>query len=105
MSTQAELSAFAKSQNEMDKIRREDNADYKQAKEVLELGMSGVRKALGVLRDYYGGAASAASMLQNEADMGFAMRQPAAPVKHSKASGAGGSILDILEVVEADFAK
>merc|ERR1719311_1593343 len=44
-------------------------------------------------------------MLQNDADMGFAMRQPAAPAKHSKSSGAGGSILDILEVVEADFAK
>merc|ERR1719316_2305146 len=27
------------------------------------------------------------------------------PVKHSKASGAGGSIVDILEVVESDFAK
>merc|ERR1719148_499515 len=105
MSTQAELSALAKSQNEMDKIRREEHADYKQAKEDLELGLSGVRKALGVLRDYYGGAASAASMLQNDADMEFAMRQPAAPVKHSQASGAGGSILDILEVVEADFAK
>jgi len=103
--TQAELSALAKSQNEMDKIRREEHADYKQAKEDLELGLSGVRKALGVLRDYYGGAASAASMLQNDADMEFAMRQPAAPVKHSKASGAGGGILDILEVVEADFAK
>merc|ERR1719401_1026000 len=27
------------------------------------------------------------------------------PVKHAKASGAGGSIVDILEVVESDFAK
>merc|ERR1719410_2404406 len=37
--------------------------------------------------------------------MGAMMRQPAAPVKHAKAGGAGGSIIDILEVVESDFAK
>ncbi len=45
--------------------------------------------------DYYGGGA--ASMLQEDVDMTSAMQQPAPPVKHSKASGAGGSILDILE--------
>merc|ERR1711865_538595 len=99
-----DLAALAKSQAEMDKIRREQNGDYTQAKSDLEMGLSGVRKALGVLRDYYGGAA-AASMLQNGADMTFTMQQPAAPVQHSKASGAGGSIVDILEVVESDFAK
>merc|ERR1719262_1669588 len=32
------------------------------------------------------------------------MQQPAAPEKHSKASGAGGSIMDVLEVCESDFA-
>merc|ERR1740130_2429211 len=101
---QADLAVLAKSQAEMDSIRREQNGDYTQAKSDLELGLSGVRKALGVLRDYYGGAA-AASMLQNGADMTFTMQQPAAPVQHSKASGAGGSIVDILEVVESDFAK
>jgi len=102
--TQKDLAALAKSQAEMDQIRREQNGDYTQAKSDLELGLSGVRKALGVLRDYYGGAASA-SMLQNSADMTFTMQQPAAPVSHSKAGGAGGSIIDILEVVESDFAK
>merc|ERR1719263_1308625 len=102
---QKELADLAKSQAEMDKIRSEERADYTQAKQDLELGLSGVRKALGVLRDYYGTAESAASMLQDGADLASAMRQPAPPVKHSKADGAGGSIIDILQVVESDFAK
>jgi len=102
---QKELAALAKSQAEMDSMRREENGDYSQAKQDLELGLSGVRKALSVLRDYYGGDAAAASMLQNGADMASAMNQPAMPEQHSKAAGAGGSILDILEVVESDFAK
>merc|ERR1719506_220352 len=67
----------------------------------LELGISGVQKALGVLKDYYQGAA----FVQNGAKFDAFMQQPAAPKKHSKASGAGGSIIDILEVVESDFAK
>merc|ERR1711943_132433 len=46
---QKELADLAKSQAEMDKIRREQNADYTQAKKDLSLGLSGVRKALGVL--------------------------------------------------------
>jgi len=103
---QAGLAALAKSQGEMDSIRREESAAYRQAKDDLSLGLSGVRKAIGVLRDYYGGAAaSAASMLQDNTDMAAVMTQPAAPVQHSKSSGAGGSILEILEVVESDFAK
>merc|ERR1719493_540701 len=40
-------------------------------------------------------------MIQNDS---FA-QQPSAPVKHSKSSGAGGSIIDILEVCESDFAS
>merc|ERR1719248_294518 len=86
---QKELAGLAKSQAEMDKIRREQKADYTQAKSDLELGLSGVRKALGVLRDYYGSASSAASMLQDSADMGAVMQQPAAPVMFEKAGGAG----------------
>merc|ERR1719443_2092280 len=89
---QAELAALAKEQAEMDNIRAEQNAAYKDAKADLELGLSGVGKALDVLREYYGGAA----LLQGE--------QPPVPEKHEKAGGAGGGIIDILEVVESDFA-
>merc|ERR1711981_156078 len=60
------------------------------------------QKALGVLRDYYEGGAA---LLQKAGGFDAFMQQPAAPEKHSKASGAGGSIIDILEVCESDFAK
>jgi hypothetical protein len=103
---QAELAKMAKSQAEADKIRREQNAEYKQAKSDLELGLAGVRKALGVLREYYGGSAAAsAALLQGSDGFDAMMQQPSMPQKHSKADGAGGSIIGMLEVVESDFAK
>merc|ERR1712117_487810 len=89
-------------QASMDRIRQETNADYSVAKADLELGLSGVRKALGLLRDYYGGSSSSA--LVQDDKLGAFMQQPAAPEKFSKSSGAGGSIIDVLEVVESDFA-
>merc|ERR1712070_254552 len=54
---QAELAVLAKEQAEMDNIRAEEKAAYDTAKAELEAGIAGVQKALGVLRDYYGGAA------------------------------------------------
>merc|ERR1719217_1436961 len=86
---QAELAALAKTQMEMDKIRHEQHEDYLQAKSDLTQGLEGVRKALGVLREYYGGAF---------------VQQPPLPKTHEKASGAGSSIIGILEVCESDFA-
>merc|ERR1712087_910608 len=99
---EAELGALAKAQAEMDKIRMETHSEYEQAKADLELGLTGVRKALVTLRDYYG---SASSMLQSDAASSSFMQQPAKPELHSASGGAGGSIIDILEVVESDFAS
>merc|ERR1711920_261791 len=100
---QAELAALTKEQAEMDSIRSTERADYAQAKADLEQGLAGVRKALGVLREYYG--STGASMLQADADMKSMMQQPAMPEKHGKAGDAGSSIIGILEVCESDFAK
>merc|ERR1719428_1289891 len=99
---EAELAALAKSQAEMDKIRSEEKADFDVAKAELTQGLTGVRKALGVLRDYYGGAAA---LVQEDATFDAAMKQPAVPQQHEKAGGAGGSIINILEVCESDFAN
>jgi len=85
----------------MDQIRAEEKAAYDTAKAELELGISGVQQAIGVLKDYYQGAA----FVQAGADLGGVMQQPAMPEKHAKASGAGGSIIDILQVVLSDFTK
>jgi hypothetical protein len=100
---QGELAALARLQAEMDKVRAESHANYVQAKSDLEAGLEGVRKALGMLRDYYGSAAS--SMLQSSTEFGDIMEQPAKPEIHEKSTGAGSSITGILEVVESDFAK
>jgi len=96
---QKELAALSRSQAEMDKIRYESHQAYVEAKADLEQGLEGVRKALSVLRDYYGSGAAAAAMIQSSD------AQPAVPEKHSKAGGAGSSIIGMLEVVESDFAK
>merc|ERR1719443_1461346 len=88
---QAELAKLAKTQMDMDAIRHEQHEDYLQAKDDLTKGLEGIRKALDVLRAYYGGA--------------VLVQQPPVPEKHEKASGAGSSIIGILEVCESDFAK
>ena len=51
--------------------------------------------ALKVLRDYYATDSTAAAMFQ----------QPDQPETHSAASGAGTSIIGMIEVVESDFGK
>eukprot|EP00927_Polykrikos_kofoidii_P015097 TRINITY_DN166_c0_g1_i1.p1 TRINITY_DN166_c0_g1~~TRINITY_DN166_c0_g1_i1.p1 ORF type:complete len:723 (+),score=192.29 TRINITY_DN166_c0_g1_i1:59-2170(+) len=91
---QSELATISKEQAEMDSMREEGRADNVQAKADLELGISGVRKALLLLRDYYG---------QRDADT-FFVQQPATPTQHESATGSAKSIIGILEVAESDFA-
>jgi len=88
---QAELATMASEQASATQWRHDEHATYVQAKADLELGLEGTRKALSVLRNYY---ATGAALLQ----------QPAVPEMHSAATGAGDSIIGILEVVESDFA-
>jgi len=90
---QRELAKIARSQTDADALRREENAAYLKAKTDLEQGLDGVRMALKVLRDYY--ASDGSSLIQ----------QPAAPGTHQASSGAGGSIIGMLEVVESDMGK
>merc|ERR1719446_1382397 len=79
---QAELAKISKLQAEMDSIRAEEKAAFDTAKSELELGISGVQKALTVLKDYYQGAAA---LVQSTTSNDAFMQQPAAPEKHSKA--------------------
>jgi len=98
---ESELAALTKLQAEMDKIRQETHADFVKARDELELGLKGVRMALGKLREYYGGAA----FLQDGSQFAALMQQPAPPPAHKKSSGAGQGIINILEVCESDFAE
>jgi len=101
---QADLASLAKQTVELDKIRRDEHAAYVQAKAELEQGLEGVRRALGILREYYGSGSDAAAMVQDGSTQGEA-QTPEVPGTHSKAEGAGSSITGLLEVVESDFAK
>merc|ERR1719146_514852 len=83
----------------MDKARADEHAAFLEEKAALEAGITGVTKALEVLRNYYGSA-----FIQND-KFDSLMQQPAMPAPHSKAGGAGGSIIGILEQCEADFTK
>jgi len=79
---QKELADLSRSQGEMDKIRAEEKATFKANKAEMEEGITGIKTALKVLRDYY-----------------------AKDAAHSSADGAGRGIVGMLEVVESDFTK
>lgn len=117
-----ELADLTKEQAAMDNLRRETHEAHMVAKTDLEKGLGGVRNALSLLRDYYGGAAliqtetNDDSLLQEDGDsdhdnMSALMQQatkagqPAPPNKASKSSGAGQGIIGLLEVCESDLAK
>jgi len=86
----AALAHTAKSQQESDKLRAQEHEEYVKAKGDFEQGLTGVRTALKVLRDYY--EKKGASFFQSTS-------------KHAASSDVGGSIIDILEVAESDFAR
>jgi len=79
---QNQLAQLASSQAEMDKIRSEEKALYNRNSAEMKAGISGVQKALSVLKDYY-----------------------AAQADHAAAGGASSGIIGMLEVVESDFTK
>jgi chromosome segregation ATPase len=82
-SLQKELGELTSSQAQMDKARMDEKAFFDKSKAELQAGISGVQKALSVLRDYY-----------------------ASEDKHSgAASDVGGGIIGLLELVESDFTK
>jgi len=80
---QSELSKLAKSQVEMDGLRQGERAAYDESKAELEKGLIGIKTALKVLNEYYAQDGKA----------------------HGAAEGAGGGIISLLEVCEADFSK
>merc|ERR1719487_3226448 len=80
---QKEHADLARSRAEMDKLRSEEKATFNAAKKEMEEGITGIKAALKVLRDYYAKDDKA----------------------HSSADGAGSGIVGMLEVVESDFTK
>merc|ERR1719274_219110 len=82
---QKELAELEATQLEMDKIREEEHTTYVADKAEMDQGLEGIKLALKVLREFYG-----ESFVQ---------------VQNGKATGAGGGIIAMLEVIEADFTK
>jgi len=79
---QKELAEIASTQAEMDSLRAEEKAAHDVTKPELEQAVAGIQSALKVLKDYYAKAA-----------------------EHGASEGAGGGIISLLEVAEADFSK
>jgi len=99
---EGELAELAKSQALLDTIRQASHAAYLLEKSELDLGIRGVRQALGLLRSYYG---KSVALLEDGAKFDALLQQPALPRTHTKATGAGNGVIGILEVCESDFAS
>merc|ERR1719265_262120 len=88
-----DLTELVAEQAELDLARKNERAAFVRAKVDLEKSIAGVQEALRVLCNYYG-SASLIKYLNPKTEM-FAL--------HSKAEGAGNSIMGILEAVSSDF--
>merc|ERR1719329_693962 len=80
---QKELASMAKAKADADKIRAEEKAAFEKNSAEMEMGIEGVKKALGVLKEYYAKGDKS----------------------HESAEGAGSGIISLLEVCESDFTK
>merc|ERR1712050_77299 len=79
---QDQLAKLAKSQAEMDQLRREEKQTYVDSKAEQEKGLEGVKLAMKVLKEYY-----------------------ASDAAHDAAVGAAGGIISLLETIESDMTK
>lgn len=80
---QKELAELASAQVLMEQVRSEEKALYSKNTEEMEAGITGIQRALSILRDYYG---------QGSQSQGSSKE-------------AGGKILSLLEEVESDFTR
>jgi len=88
----ATLADIAKSQKEMDAMRKAEHEEFVKAEADFKQGISGVRTGLKVLREYY-------------QQKGSALVQEPTTSVHSASSDSGNGIISILEVAESDFAR
>jgi len=80
---QGALVKLAKSQAEMDRLRREENAAFSASKAELDKALTGIKLALKILNEYYATKGKG----------------------HTASEGASSGIIGLLEVCEADFSK
>lgn len=123
------LAELAKLQQEMDEIRAEEKAAFDQHKSDVTAGIEGVRRALEVLRTHYGGAAAFLQVKQSSTvrtreaakvsplpghrpicelidESTFHMSESeTGQGSRPDTSGAGASIISMLELIESDFTK
>ena len=88
----AELFILAKEERAVAKVRAETHSVLVTAKAELEEGTAGVNNALSVLRDYNANAEAT-------------MKLPAKPTSHAASDGAGGCLVNIRLIIQADFSK
>lgn len=99
---QSNLAALMKQQASMDEVRANEHSAFLKAEAELKTGLSGVTEAIKVLREYYAAEDEGGGAFVQTSDI---MGQPAPPAKAKKSAGAGGGVIDMLEVIESDFAK